>query len=134
MALPDFSVGDRYDADRLLAGYRTARAQEALFDLRDGPGGGYDEFVDSEGDVRATWNELADTISQGGRAGLDRMRSVVHSLIDHDGITYTGMRYPLHDATLRLGSTRGISNEVSTVPATVTITTGRLLLIQILAQ
>lgn len=50
------------------------------------------------------------------------------------GITYTGMRYPLHDATLRLGSTRGISNEVSTVPATVTITTGRLLLIQILAQ
>ena len=40
MALPDFSVGDRYDVDRLLAGYRTARAQEALFDLRDGPGGG----------------------------------------------------------------------------------------------
>ncbi|PJE13477.1 circularly permuted type 2 ATP-grasp protein [Mycobacterium sp.] len=90
MALPDFSVGDRYDVDRLLAGYRTARAQEALFDLRDGPGGGYDEFVDSDGDVRATWTELADTISQGGRVGLDRMRSVVHSLIDHDGITYTG--------------------------------------------
>ncbi|KQH78771.1 hypothetical protein AO501_13055 [Mycobacterium gordonae] len=91
MALPDFSVGDRYDVDRLLAGYRTARAQEALFDLRDGPGGGYDEFVDSHGDVRATWTELADTISHGGRAGLDRMRSVVHSLIDHDGITYTGV-------------------------------------------
>lgn len=27
-----------YDVDRLLAGYRTARAQETLFDLRDGPG------------------------------------------------------------------------------------------------
>ncbi|MHA7652335.1 circularly permuted type 2 ATP-grasp protein [Mycobacterium sp. ML4] len=77
------------DVDRLLAGYRTARAQEALFDLRDGPGGGYDEFVDAEGEVRRGWTELADTISQGGRAGLDRMRSVVHSLIDHDGITYT---------------------------------------------
>lgn len=50
------------------------------------------------------------------------------------GITYTGMRYPLHDATLHLGSTRGISNEVSAIPATVTIATGRLLLIQILAE
>jgi thiamine pyrophosphokinase len=49
------------------------------------------------------------------------------------GITYTGMRYPLEDATLHLGSTRGISNEVSAVPATVTIATGRLLLIQTLA-
>jgi thiamine pyrophosphokinase len=46
------------------------------------------------------------------------------------GITYAGMRYPLHDATLHLGSTRGISNEVSAVPATITIATGRLLLIQ----
>lgn len=79
------------DVDRLLAGYRTARAQEALFDLRDGPGGGYDEFVDADGDVRATWTELADTISEGGRVGLDRMRAVVHGLLDHDGITYTGI-------------------------------------------
>lgn len=50
------------------------------------------------------------------------------------GITYTGMRYPLHNATLHFGSTRGISNEVSAVPATVTIATGRLLLIQTLAE
>lgn len=49
------------------------------------------------------------------------------------GITYTGMRYPLTNATLHLGSTRGISNEVVTTPATVTIATGRLLLIQTLA-
>ena len=50
------------------------------------------------------------------------------------GITYTGMRYPLTNATLHLGSTRGISNEVATTPATVTITTGRLLVIQTLAS
>jgi thiamine pyrophosphokinase len=50
------------------------------------------------------------------------------------GITYTGMRYPLINATLHLGSTRGISNEVSAIPATVTIATGRLLIIQILAH
>lgn len=50
------------------------------------------------------------------------------------GITYTGMRYPLTNATLHLGSTRGISNEVATTPATVTIATGRLLIIQTLAS
>jgi len=49
------------------------------------------------------------------------------------GITYTGMRYPLENHTLQLGSTRGISNEVSATPATVHITSGRLLIIQTLA-
>lgn len=79
----------RYDVDRLLASYRAARAQEALFDLRDGPGIGYDEFVDQDGNVRPGWTELADAIAERGRAGLDRLRSVVHGLIDNDGITYT---------------------------------------------
>ncbi|HSS23717.1 MAG TPA: circularly permuted type 2 ATP-grasp protein [Mycobacterium sp.] len=80
---------DRYDADRLLAGYQTARAQEALFDLRHGPGIGYDEFVDNDGNVRPAWAELADAVAERGRAGLNQLRSVVHSLIDNDGITYT---------------------------------------------
>lgn len=79
----------RYDADRLLAGYRAARAQEALFDLRHGPATGYDEFLDRDGNVRPAWAELADAIAERGRAGLDRLRSVVHDLIDNDGITYT---------------------------------------------
>lgn len=81
--------GGRYDADRLLAGYRAARAQEALFDLRRGPASGYDEFVDPDGNVRPAWAEVADAIAERGRAGLDRLRSVVHGLIDNDGITYT---------------------------------------------
>jgi uncharacterized circularly permuted ATP-grasp superfamily protein/uncharacterized alpha-E superfamily protein len=80
---------DRYDADRLLAGYQTARAQEALFDLRHGPGIGYDEFVDNDGNVRPAWAELADTVAERGRAGLNQLSSLVHSLIDNDGITYT---------------------------------------------
>ncbi|OBH52404.1 circularly permuted type 2 ATP-grasp protein [Mycobacterium sp. E2479] len=79
----------RYDADRLLAGYRAVRAQEALFDLRHGPALGYDEFVDPDGNVRPAWAELADAIAERGRAGLDRLRSVVDALIDNDGITYT---------------------------------------------
>lgn len=50
------------------------------------------------------------------------------------GITYTGMRYPLTNATLQLGSTRGISNEVAATSATITIATGCLLLIQTLSH
>ncbi|WP_156746911.1 circularly permuted type 2 ATP-grasp protein [Mycobacterium sp. E2733] len=89
-------AADRYDADRLLAGYRAARAQEALFDLRHGPAAGYDEFVDRDGRVRPAWTELADTIAERGRAGLDRLRSVVRGLIDSDGITYTDVDPAAH--------------------------------------
>lgn len=46
------------------------------------------------------------------------------------GITYTGMRYPLKDHTLTLGSTRGLSNEVAEAPATVRISTGKLLIVE----
>lgn len=46
------------------------------------------------------------------------------------GITYTGMLYPLDNATIALGSTRGVSNEVSSHPATVSIKTGIALMIQ----
>src|SRR5690242_15338288 len=82
----DASAGS--DADRLLAGYRSTRAQQALFDLRAGPRIGYDEFVDEAGNVRPAWTELAAAVGERGRAGLDRLRSVVNGLIDNDGITY----------------------------------------------
>ncbi len=45
------------------------------------------------------------------------------------GITYTGMEYPLVNASLRLGSTRGISNQIKESPATVTIKSGILLVV-----
>ncbi|AWV48881.1 hypothetical protein JK2ML_2679 [Mycobacterium leprae Kyoto-2] len=83
------------DADRLLDGYRAARAQKVLFDLHSagtaGPGIGYDEFVDDSGYVRPSWTELADAIGGRGRAGLHQLRSVMHRLIYNDGITYTGI-------------------------------------------
>src|ERR1700727_367918 len=85
----------RPDVDRLLAGYRAPRAQDALFDLRPpglrGPGIGYDEFVDEAGNVRPAWTELADAVGDRGRAGLQRLRSAVHQLVDNDDITYTGV-------------------------------------------
>ncbi len=85
MALP---AANPHDIDNLLAGYRAARAQQALFDPRGGVVAGYDEFVDAAGNVRPSWLELADCVGERGRDGLDHLRSVVRSLVDNDGITY----------------------------------------------
>jgi thiamine pyrophosphokinase len=46
------------------------------------------------------------------------------------GLTYTGLLYGLDNFTLPLGSTRGMSNVVSAIPATITIATGLLLVVQ----
>ncbi len=86
---------DRPDVDRLLAGYRTARAQETLFDLRppdlQGPVIGYDEFLDASGNVRPAWSDLADAVGDRGHAGMGRLSSAVRRLVDNDDITYTGV-------------------------------------------
>jgi uncharacterized circularly permuted ATP-grasp superfamily protein/uncharacterized alpha-E superfamily protein len=83
--------GTGHDPDRLLAGYRTARSQQALFDVRGGRAGlasSHDEFIDAAGNVRETWNEVARVLGERGRAGLDRLRTDVRGLVDNDGITY----------------------------------------------
>ena len=85
MALPAASP---HDIDNLLAGYRTARAQQALFDPRGGAVTAYDEFVDAAGNVRPSWVELAECVGERGRGGLEQLRTVVRSLVDNDGITY----------------------------------------------
>ncbi len=46
------------------------------------------------------------------------------------GITYRGLEYPLENATLRLGSTRGVSNRLASSPAQISVETGVLLVIQ----
>lgn len=45
------------------------------------------------------------------------------------GIRYTGLEYPLENATLELGSTRGISNVLRSASATVQIDSGLLLVV-----
>ena len=50
------------------------------------------------------------------------------------GITYAGLAYPLIDATLPFGSTRGVSNVVQSVPAKIQLAEGVLLVIQTLCQ
>lgn len=46
------------------------------------------------------------------------------------GITYVGLRYALTDASLRLGSTRAISNVVDEAGAQISIRTGTALVVQ----
>ena len=48
---------------------------------------------------------------------------------DVTGIRYTGLAYPLENATLTLGSTRGISNVAQAPEVTVTLATGLLLVV-----
>jgi len=76
------------DPDNLLARYRTARAQQALFPVRGRTAGGYDEFVDAAGNIRPAWQEVAECVGERGRTGLAQLQSVVRSLVDNDGITY----------------------------------------------
>jgi thiamine pyrophosphokinase len=49
---------------------------------------------------------------------------------DADGVTTTGLRFPLRDETLRFGRARGLSNEVISLPATVTVSKGSLLVFE----
>ncbi len=46
------------------------------------------------------------------------------------GVTYHGLEYPLVNATLRLGSTRGVSNTLASSPAQISIERGILLVTQ----
>ena len=95
------------DPDRLLAAYRDSRAHQQLFPVPDnGPAQrqaettGYDEFMDAGGEVRPAWRELADVFTERGHEGLTRLRDVVRSLVDDDGITFTSQRCFMHAAKI----------------------------------
>jgi thiamine pyrophosphokinase len=49
---------------------------------------------------------------------------------DVTGVTTDGLRWPLEGATLRMGRSRGLSNEVSGLPASVRIELGSLLVVE----
>ena len=48
---------------------------------------------------------------------------------DATGVTTSGLKWPLRDERLELGTSRGVSNELVRSPAEVRLTTGSLLLI-----
>jgi thiamine pyrophosphokinase len=49
---------------------------------------------------------------------------------DAGGVRTEGLRYPLRGETLRFGRARGLSNEVASLPATVSLDTGTLLVFE----
>ena len=49
---------------------------------------------------------------------------------DADGVTTEGLRYPLRGETLRFGRARGLSNEVASLPAKVSVDKGTLLVFE----
>ena len=80
------------DPDNLVGDYRAARGyRTGLNSAGNSPAPGrvgYDEFVDSGGEIRPSWRELGDLIGERGRAGLEQMRSMVGGLVDSEGISY----------------------------------------------
>lgn len=49
---------------------------------------------------------------------------------DVDGVTTVGLRWPLRDAVLRIGRSRGLSNEIVATPASVFLRDGVLLVVE----
>jgi len=81
----------------------------------------------------AEGNQVAQLLRGGDRLVLpNTVGSTVSALAispQVTGVTYHGLAYPLVNATLTLGSTRGVSNVISASPATITIATGFLLIV-----
>jgi len=70
----------------------------------------------------------------GGRLQLGGARGDLVTLLpvggDADGMRTDGLRYPLDDQPLALGRSRGLSNLVETVPASVSLERGTLMVIE----
>jgi thiamine pyrophosphokinase len=81
-------------------------------------------------------NQLAQVLSPQKTLVLDGQIGSTVSVVPLSsvvkGITFSGLAYPLENATLHLGSTRGISNEIASHPATIRVDQGKLLVIQTL--
>jgi thiamine pyrophosphokinase len=111
-----------------------------------GAGGRLDHFLANVGllmsvrfadlEVDAYLGSAYLVVMQGGRTPQQitgRRGSIVTLLPSGgpaSGITTTGMQYPLHGATLRPGTTRGVSNVLVAESATVALEHGTLLMIQ----
>ncbi len=79
-------------------------------------------------------DQMAELLRGGETLTLQAQVGAVVSLIPLSGvvtgITYTGLEYNLADVTLKLGSTRAVSNVVQNYPATITIRSGLAIITQ----
>lgn len=73
-------------------------------------------------------------LRDGGRLALDGAADDLVSLLpvggDVAGVSTDGLRWPLQAATLRMGRSRGLSNEVVSAPASVSLERGTLLVVE----
>ena len=73
-------------------------------------------------------------VRDGGRLALDAEPGTLVSLLpvggEVGGVTTGGLRWPLAAATLRIGRSRGLSNEVVESPASVQVERGTLLVVE----
>lgn len=73
-------------------------------------------------------------VGGGGRIALDGIGGSIVTLLpiggDAVGVSTEGLRWPLDDAVLRLGRSRGLSNEITTPPAAVAVRDGTLLVVE----
>jgi thiamine pyrophosphokinase len=73
-------------------------------------------------------------VHPGGSLSIEARPGSLVSLLplagDAKGVTTIGLRYPLRDEPLPMGSTRGLSNVVATKPASVQLRRGTLLVIE----
>lgn len=82
----------------------------------------------AEGDQEATVLRGPGQLTLHGRVGATV--SAIPLSAEVSGITYAGLEYPLEDATLALGSTRGVSNALAGPTATITVAAGLLLVVR----
>jgi thiamine pyrophosphokinase len=78
-------------------------------------------------DGRQTVSVVRDQITITGSAG-DTVSALPLSPVV-EGLIYSGLRWPLQDATLPFGSTRGISNEMTGTTAHISLRSGILLVV-----
>lgn len=81
----------------------------------------------AEGNQTATLLRGPTTLQISGNAG--ETVSLIPLSPRVTGVTYSGLDYGLQDATIELGSTRGVSNAMSSSHATVSITDGMALIV-----
>jgi thiamine pyrophosphokinase len=85
-----------------------------------------------EGEQTAQLLRGPDSVRLHGRPG-DRVSAIPLSEVV-TGIRYVGLSYPLEDATLELGSTRGVSNTMESAEARISIASGLLLVVTLPAE
>ena len=83
------------------------------------------EIATNGGTVTVLHGALTNSVEIGGSAG--DLVSILAKNGEASGVTTTGLRWPLHDATILPTSSLGVSNEFAGDTATVSLTSGTLL-------